>query len=86
MRWLLTSRRVLRALGGAPVLDWTVLSRWPLDVDFEQLRADDPAAAARRRNESRKVFAAALKRGWRPELSAENEYVFTADAIEHPAR
>lgn len=85
VRWALNSRRVLRALGGAPVLDWTVQSRWPLDVDFEQLRAADPHAAARRRNESRTVFAAALKRGWRPEVTTENEYVFTADAIEQPA-
>ena len=85
VRWALDSRRVLRALGGDPVSDWTVQSRWPLDVDFEQLRADDPAAAVHRRTESRKVFTAAHKRGWRPELSAERDYVFTADAVERPA-
>jgi predicted GNAT superfamily acetyltransferase len=80
VRWALDSPRVLRALSGAPAPNWTVLSGWPLDVDFEQLRADDPQGAARRREESRAVFAAAMKRGWRPELSTDNDYVFTTDA------
>ncbi|WP_130177120.1 GNAT family N-acetyltransferase [Cryobacterium sp. SO1] len=79
VRWSLTSARVLRALAGQPPPAWTDVARWPLDVDFEQLRADDPVAAARRREESRLVFSAALGRGLRPELTAGNDYAFTAD-------
>jgi hypothetical protein len=70
---------VHRALAGQAPLVWTAEGGWPLDVDFEQLRADDPAEAARRRTESRQVCAAALKRGLRPELTTTNDYVFTAD-------
>jgi predicted GNAT superfamily acetyltransferase len=88
VRWSLASPRVLRALAGEAAPAWTALARWPLDVAFEQLRADDPIAAARRREESRLVFAAALGRGLRPELTADNDYVFTADPVdpEDPAR
>ena len=80
VRWSLDSPRVLRALAGGPARDWTAVTRWPLDVDFERLRADDPDAAARRREESRLVFAEALARGLRPEVTADNDYVFTSDA------
>jgi predicted GNAT superfamily acetyltransferase len=79
VRWRLDSERVHRALSGQPPPVWTAESGWPLDVDFEHFRADDPAAAARRREESRKVFASALRHGLRPEVTAENNYVFTAD-------
>ena len=88
VRWRLDSERVLRALSGAPAPVWTAESGWPLDVDFEQFRAHDPDAAARRRAESRVVFAAALKHGLRPEVTAANDYVFTADPVDPgpPAR
>ncbi|POH68265.1 GNAT family N-acetyltransferase [Cryobacterium zongtaii] len=80
VRWSLDSPRVLHALAGGPVRDWTAVTSWPLDVDFEQLRADDPVGAARRREDSRLVFAEALARELRPELTADNDYVFTTDA------
>lgn len=81
VRWALDSERVRRSLAAKPAPEWTAVARWPLDVDFEQLRVDDPVAAARRREESRMVFAAALGRGLRPELTVDNDYVFTADPI-----
>jgi len=79
VRWLLESDRVRRSLAAEAAPEWTAVARWPLDVDFEQLRVDDPVAAARRREESRMVFAAALGQGLRPELTVDNNYVFTAD-------
>ncbi|MCU1445021.1 GNAT family N-acetyltransferase [Cryobacterium sp.] len=82
VRWRLDSERVLRALSGGPPPVWTAESGWPLDVDFEQFRAEDPAAAARRREESRVVFAAALKHSLRPEVTAANDYVFTPDPVD----
>jgi predicted GNAT superfamily acetyltransferase len=78
VRWALDSPRVHRALAGQAPPVWTAETGWPLDVDFEQLRADDPAAAARRREDSRQVFATALDLGLRPELTPTNDYVFTA--------
>jgi len=82
VRWSLTSPRVLRALAGQPAPAWHALELWPLDVDFEQLRADDPVGAARRREESRLVFTKAFGRALRPELNADNDYVFTDEPIE----
>jgi hypothetical protein len=54
----------------------------PLGVDFEQLRVDDPDAAGRLREESRVLFADAFAHGLRPELSRDNDYLFTADPAE----
>lgn len=79
VRWCLDSPRVRRALAGGPAPAWTGAAGWPLDVDFEQLRADDPVSAVRRREESRLVFADALGRGLRPEVTAGNDYVFTTE-------
>jgi predicted GNAT superfamily acetyltransferase len=79
VRWRLDSERVHRTLSGQALPVWTAESGWPLDVDFEHFRADEPAAAAQRREESRVVFAAALRHGLRPELTATNDYVFTPD-------
>lgn len=79
VRWRLDSERVRRALAGEPRTAWTFDDRLPLDVDFEHLRADDPAAAELLREESRVMFQSAIGRGLRPELDAENNYVFTAD-------
>ncbi|WEO77922.1 hypothetical protein BJQ94_02435 [Cryobacterium sp. SO2] len=78
VRWALDSARVRRALAGETPPVWPAEAGWPLDVDFEQLRADDPTAAALRREESRVIFAEALAQGLRPELTASNDYVFTA--------
>ncbi|TFD15760.1 GNAT family N-acetyltransferase [Cryobacterium sp. TMT1-21] len=82
MRWRMDSPRALRALAGTPQPQWAVSERLPLDVDFERLRADDPAAAARLRDQSRRLFDAALSRGLRPELNANNDYLFTTDAAD----
>src|SRR5512133_255062 len=79
VRWALGSARVRRALDGRPAPHWRAEGSWALDADFERLRADDPAAAAVRREESRAVFADAFRRGLRPEVTGHNDYVFTAD-------
>jgi len=50
--------------------------------DFERLRADDPAAAARLRERSRALFTDALAQGLRPELDAANDYVFVRPATD----
>lgn len=82
VRWRLLSPRVHRALDGHPQPEWSTEERLPLDVDFEQLRADDPTAATRLRDVSRTLFTDALSRGLRPELDRENNYVFTRDAAD----
>ncbi|HSP52847.1 MAG TPA: hypothetical protein VLO00_08130 [Cryobacterium sp.] len=79
VRWRLDSPRTRRALAGARPPAWSGDETLPLDVDFERLRAEDPAAAAVRRVESRARFRSALARGLRPELTANNDYVFTTD-------
>ena len=79
VRWRLDSPRTRRALAGARPPAWSGDETLPLDVDFERLRADDPEAAAVRREESRVRFRSALARGLRPELTANNDYVFTTD-------
>ena len=86
VRWRLDSERVRRCLAGRPTLDWPGDERLPLDVDFERLRADDHDSADRLRDTSRSVFAAALSAGRRPELNADNDYVFTTDAPDTPPR
>lgn len=79
VQWRLDSGRVRRALAGAAQPVWSSEDRLVLDVDFERLRADDPRAAELLRDESRVMFHAAMARGLRPELDADNNYVFTAD-------
>ncbi len=76
VRWLLESDRVREALAAAPRPAWDARLRLPLNVDFERLRADDPAAAARLRERSRALFTDALAQGLRTELDAANDYVF----------
>ncbi len=82
VRWRLDSERVRAALAGEPPPAWTVAERLPLDVDFERHRADDPDAAAALRASSRALFSTSLARGLRPEVNADNDYVFTADAAD----
>lgn len=82
VRWRLDSPRTRRALAGDLPPTWSGSDALPLDVDFERLRADDPAEAARRRDESRARFRSALTRGLRPELTENNDYVFTTDAAD----
>jgi predicted GNAT superfamily acetyltransferase len=83
VRWRLESERARRCLAGHPTLEWSGTERLPLNVDFERLRADDPESATRLRDTSRRVFAAALAEGRRPELDADNNYVFTTDAADY---
>jgi predicted GNAT superfamily acetyltransferase len=82
--WRLDSERVHRCLAGRPTRDWSSEGLLPLDVDFERLRADDAEAATRLRDASRSVFTAALSAARRPELNADNDYVFTTDAADTP--
>jgi predicted GNAT superfamily acetyltransferase len=84
VRWRLESERVHRALSGHPQPAWSSEDVLPLDVDYEHLRAEDPEAAARLRARSRTLFSDALASGLRPELNADNDYVFTADAADGP--
>ncbi len=86
VRWRLDSDRVSRALSGEPRPRWSTTDVLPLDVDFERLRADDPDAAALLRKQSRLLFHSAMATGLRPELNAENAYVFTADRAERSHR
>jgi predicted GNAT superfamily acetyltransferase len=79
VRWQLESDRVHRAMAGKPLRDWAVERRLALNVDYEQLRADDPESAAAMREQSRTVFSSAMERGLRPELDAANDYIFTSD-------
>ena len=79
VRWRLASGRVQQALSGQAHHAWSTTDRLPLNVDFERLRADDPHAAGLLREESRLLFHAATARGLRPELDADNDYVFTSD-------
>ena len=84
VRWRLDSPRVYRALRGENPPVWTTSEVLPLGVDFEQLRADDPASAAELRATSRALFGENLARGLRPELNTSNDYVFTTDAADLP--
>ncbi|MBB5642592.1 hypothetical protein [Cryobacterium roopkundense] len=80
--WRLDSPRVGNALAGATPPAWTGVERLRLDVDFEQLRAADPEAAARLRAESRRLFTDGLTSGLRPEVNVDNDYVLTTDAAD----
>ena len=82
VKWRLDSPRVRRALAGRPQQAWSTTGGLPLDVDFEHLRADDPRSAELLREESRAMFHAAMAQGLRPELNADNDYVFTPDPAE----
>jgi predicted GNAT superfamily acetyltransferase len=86
VRWRLESNRVRRAIAGHPQLQWSTAERLPLNVDFEQLRAEDPESARRLREASRTLFTDALGRGLRPEVDAGNDYVFTTDAADGPGK
>lgn len=78
--WRLDSRRTARALARGPVPAWRAEGGLALVADFERVRAEDPATAARLRAASREAFAAlADGRGLRAELDANGDYVFTRD-------
>ncbi|MET0784249.1 hypothetical protein [Orlajensenia leifsoniae] len=82
VRWRLDSPRVLRALARGKQPTWTGEDTFALADDFESLRADDPAWAAERRTASRQAFREAFSAGLRPELTSENDYIFTADSAD----
>ncbi|MDQ0895225.1 GNAT family N-acetyltransferase [Agromyces ramosus] len=79
VRWRLDGRRTARALGRGPVPEWHAEGGLALAADFEALRAADPAAAARLRDESRAAFAVLGAGGLRADLDANGDYVFTRD-------
>ena len=88
VRWRLDSPRTARALAGEPQPAWSSRGGLALVADFEGLRADDPAAAARLREQSRAAFAA-LGDGaqqLRVELDTTGDYVFTTDDPDREAR
>jgi predicted GNAT superfamily acetyltransferase len=85
VRWQLVSARVSDSLAGTPRPVGEARLRLPLDVDYERLRADDPAAAALLRTRSRALFTEALDRGLRPELDADSGYVFVPPTVQTPA-
>lgn len=79
VRWRLESSRTARALAMRPQPAWSTEGRLALDADFERLRADAPADAARLRERSRDAFAVLAGGALRPELDAAGDYVFTND-------
>ncbi|WP_165906002.1 hypothetical protein [Agromyces badenianii] len=79
VRWRLESARTARALARLRQPVWSSRGRFALVHDFEALRADDPAAAARLRERSREAFAALADPSVRPELDTAGDYVFTTD-------
>ncbi|SIN68748.1 hypothetical protein [Agromyces cerinus] len=79
VRWRLASARTARALDRRPQPAWSVRGGFALVADFEALRADAPADAARLRERSHEAFAALAGSGLRPELDAAGDYVFTND-------
>ena len=79
VRWRLESPRTARALAGRPQPVWSSHGGLALVADFEAIRADDPAGAARLRERSRAAFAVLAAEGLRPELDAAGDYVFTHD-------
>ncbi len=79
VRWRLESPRTLRAIARHPRPEWRSAGGLALVADFERLRADDPAAAARVRGASRDAFAVLADGVLRPELDDDGDYVFTAD-------
>lgn len=88
VRWHLDSPRTMRALAGEPQPAWSSRGGLALVPDFEGLRADDPAAAARLREQSRSAFAALGDdgHGLRVELDAAGDYIFTTDDPDPEAR
>ena len=88
VRWRLDSPRTTRALAGDPQPAWSARGGLELVPDFEGLRSDDPAAAARLREQSRTAFAELGERGrgLRVELDAAGDYVFTTDDPDREAR
>ncbi|MBM7829812.1 putative GNAT superfamily acetyltransferase [Agromyces cerinus] len=79
VRWRLASARTARALALGPQPAWSARAGFALVPDFEALRADAPADAARLREHSHEAFAALAAPGLRPELDAAGDYVFTSD-------
>ncbi|MFC9560097.1 hypothetical protein [Agromyces sp. NPDC056965] len=79
VRWRLDSVRTRRALAMRPQPTWSARGGLALDPDFERLRADAPADAARLRERSHDAFAALAADGLRPELDSAGDYVFTND-------
>ncbi|GAA1751201.1 hypothetical protein [Agromyces humatus] len=88
VRWRLDSPRTTRALARESQPAWSARGGLALVPDFEGLRADDPAEAARLRELSRAAFAALGDRGQglRVELDAAGDYVFTTDDPDREAR
>lgn len=84
VRWRLDSSRARRALSGQAQPVWSAVEKFHLDVDFEQLRAEDPAAAARIRQNSRAIFRTAYRNGLHAEVDSENNYVLTGDPADAP--
>ncbi|WP_139416575.1 hypothetical protein [Agromyces laixinhei] len=79
VRWRLDSPRTRRALAGRPQPDWSSHGGLALVADFEQVRADAPAEAARLRERAHESFAALDAARLRPEVGATGDYVFTND-------
>lgn len=79
VRWRIDSPRVRRALARRPAVEWTGAEGFALVADYEALRRDDPAGAARLREASVVAFTAMARQGLRPELDADGDYVFTAE-------
>jgi predicted GNAT superfamily acetyltransferase len=79
VRWRLTSPRVRRALARVPQPEWAAEGGLALSADFEAVRAGQPETAAELRTASRAAFAALYDGRLRPELTADGDYVFTAD-------
>lgn len=88
VHWRLDSPRTARALAGEPQPIWSSRGGLALVPDFEGLRADDPAAAARLREQSRAAFATLGDggQGLRVELDTAGDYVFTTDDPDLEAR
>ncbi|MFD4422973.1 hypothetical protein ACFWN7_15930 [Agromyces sp. NPDC058484] len=57
VRWRLDAPRTARALAQGPVPAWHAEGGVPLVADYERVRAEDPAQAARLRDASRAAFA-----------------------------
>jgi len=80
VRWRLDSPRVRRALAAGVPTRWSGSTGFALVPDFEALRRDDAAGAARMREASVRAFTEMARQGLRPELDVDGNYVFTADA------
>ncbi|MFC4222785.1 hypothetical protein [Lysinibacter cavernae] len=76
VRWNLNSQRVRRALGGINPVEPEGDEVFELVRDFEVLREQEPAEAARLRAASMDAFASAFAAGLRPDLNEAGNYVF----------